>query len=115
MPHRSPDPADLFPPPQLLELAQQAGNLGIFEWYVPTDYVRLSPNLLAMQEVDAFEGGFDSWLDLLFREDRVRIAHLMRAAIADRVPNLHAEYRISNKNSDTVKWVEGRFQLLYGE
>ena len=79
------------------------------------EHVRLSPQLLALHEIGSFEGGFDEWLELLFREDRARVAHLIRNAISDRSADVRTEYRISTRGADTLKWLEGRFRFLYDD
>jgi signal transduction histidine kinase len=106
---------ELFPPEELLKLAQEAGDLGVFEWHVPTDHVRLSGHLMTLHEIDAFEGGFDDWLELLFREDRPRISHLIRTAISEGQLDVRTEYRITRKQAEGLKWLEGRFRFLYDD
>ena len=108
-------PGALFPAEDLLQLAQQAGDLGIFEWHVPAEHVRLSAHLLALHEIESFDGGFEDWIELLFREDRARISHLIRSAIRERQFDLRTEYRITGHRDETLKWLEGRFRLLYSD
>jgi hypothetical protein len=64
------------PPPQaisaneeLLNLAQEAGRMGIFEWQVPSGLIRLSPKFLSIYGLEAFDGRYQSWLKCIFRED----------------------------------------------
>ncbi len=95
--------SEFFPPEELLKLAQQAGDLGIFEWHVSAEHVRLSQQLMALHEIDSFNGGFDDWIELLFREDRPRVAHLIRTAMSDGIPDLRAEYRINRKRANALK------------
>lgn len=115
MTNRQSVPSELFPPEDLLDLAQKAGDLGILEWYVPADHVRLSGQLVSLHEIESFEGGFDDWLKLVFREDRPRIAHLIKSAIRDRQADVRTEYRITRQRADALKWLEGRFRFLYSD
>ena len=58
---------------ELLILAQEAGQLGLFEWRVQIGMVRLSPKLMSLYGLSDFDGQYESWLNCLFREDVVRI------------------------------------------
>ena len=83
---------------ELLELAQEAGRLGLFEWQVQAGTVRLSPKFLALYGLTEFDGRYESWLDRIFREDRLAasvdlIEQRVRRAgarIAGRVPHRRA-------------------------
>jgi hypothetical protein len=57
----------------LLGFAQEAGQIGIFEWQVPTGTVRLSPMGLSLYGLTEFDGRYETWRACIFREDHLRI------------------------------------------
>src|SRR5436853_4966313 len=79
---------------ELLDLAQEAGSLGIFEWQVPSGTLRLSPKFLSLYGLVDFDGRYESWLKCIFREDVPRITDLMDNAFAERAHSAQAEFRI---------------------
>lgn len=97
---------------ELLELALQAGRVGIFEWRVPAGEVRMSPQLLALFGLSDFDGRYDSWLQCVFREDQIRVSHLIENAFAERATELQAEFRTCVDNGP-LKWMEARHLIFY--
>jgi hypothetical protein len=69
---------------ELLELAQEAGNLGLFEWLVRAGTLRLSPKFLSLYGLPEFDGRYETWLSCIFREDVPRITDLIDNAFAER-------------------------------
>ena len=99
---------------ELLELAQEAGRFGIFEWHLREQWVRLSPAFLTLYGIDRFDGSYDNWLGFVFREDRPRIAHLIENAFAERASALQVEFRIVGPGSGPLRWMEARHLIFYG-
>jgi PAS domain S-box-containing protein len=104
---------EFFATGELLELAQEAGRVGIFEWHVPDDSVRLSPAFLKLYGSEKFDGRFESWLDCIFREDRPRISRMMSAAFAEHAREIQTEFRIVTAADGAVVWMEGRYLIFY--
>jgi PAS domain S-box-containing protein len=98
---------------ELLDLAQEAGRVGIFEWHVQTGAVHLSPKFLSLYGLTEFDGRYETWLGCIFREDVPRIVDLMDTAFASRQRELQAEFRIVNPADDTLKWMEARNIIFY--
>jgi PAS domain S-box-containing protein len=98
---------------ELLELAQEAGRVGIFEWNVQDGSVYLSPRFLSLYGFTGFDGRFESWLNSLYREDRVRIADLIETALAERRREWQAEFRIVTPGVGELKWMEARNVISY--
>jgi len=98
---------------ELLELAQEAGRVGIFEWHVPAAVVRLSPKILSIYGLDEFDARYESWLECVFREDRVRLGHLFEDAFASQARELQLEFRIGSDRA--LKWVEARHLIFYND
>ncbi len=108
------DEATFFATPELLELAQEAGGIGIFEWHVPQSAVRVSPKFLALYGLSEFNGGFDSWLECVFREDRPRVSHMIDTAFSECATEMLAEFRICGPGEGELRWIEGRYLISYG-
>ncbi|MEO6409925.1 MAG: ATP-binding protein [Burkholderiaceae bacterium] len=106
-------PALLVESKELLVLAQQAGRFGIFEWQVADGAVQMSPHLLTLYGLARFDGRYDSWLRCIFREDRVRLTNLIEAALADRVREVEADFRITRGDDATLRWMEARYIVFY--
>jgi PAS domain S-box-containing protein len=98
----------------LLELAQEAGGVGIFEWRVRDGLVRLSPKFLSLYGLADFDGRYESWLACIFREDRPRISHQIEATFAEQAREMQAEFRIIFAGDGRPRWIEGRYLIFYG-
>jgi len=100
---------------ELLELAQEAGHVGIFEWNIPSGTVHLSPRFLAIFGIVSFDGTFDAWLKCIHREDQVRIADLIDSTFAEKRREWQAEFRVVDPHGGDLKWMEARNVVSYGE
>src|SRR5262249_13068410 len=98
---------------ELLSLAQEAGQLGLFEWSVQAGAIGLSPRLLALYGLTEFDGRYESWLQCLFQEDVPRIVHLIENAFAERAHECNAEFRIIRRNDKALRWMEARNIVFY--
>ena len=98
---------------ELLELAQEAGRLGIFEWLVPSGAVRLSAKFRDLYGLAEFDGRYATWLESIFREDRIRVTHLIETAFGTYERELRAEFRIRRKSDDATRWIEARNVVFY--
>jgi PAS domain S-box-containing protein len=99
---------------ELLELAQEAGRVGIFEWQVPSGVVRLSPRFLALYGLTDFDGRYQTWLKSIFREDVLHVTNLFDAAFAAKDREINFEFRINVAGSGELKWIEARNLAFYG-
>jgi PAS domain S-box-containing protein len=109
---------DEQPPPlsysaELLELAQEAGRVGIFDWNVQAGSVYLSPRFLSLYGLKDFDGRYDSWLSCIHREDRVRVGDLIENALAERHREWQSEFRIVTLAGGELKWMEARNLISY--
>jgi PAS domain S-box-containing protein len=98
---------------ELLELAQEAGHLGLFEWLVQAGTLRLSPNFLSLYGLTEFDGLYETWLKCIFREDVPRIRDLIDNAFAERGRHSHAEFRIVRPCDGGLRWIEARNVIFY--
>ena len=99
---------------ELLDLAQEAGGIGIFEWRVPDSVVQVSPKFLTIYGISEFGGSFESWLNCIFREDRPRVSHMIDTAFADAAEEMRTEFRICGPAEGELRWIEGRYLISYG-
>ena len=97
----------------LLALAEEAGSLGVFEWQVQAGLVRLSPKLLALYGLSDFDGRYQSWLDSVFREDRLNVGNVIDTAFAENAREFRAEFRITRKTDQALRWIEARSIAFY--
>lgn len=97
-----------------LALALQAGKAGTFEWDIPRDSNRWSPELEALYELapGAFEETFAAWSSRVEPEDVALIEAGITTAIADRNREYHYEFRAILPDG-TRRWLAGRAQLEY--
>ncbi len=98
---------------ELLELAQEAGHLGLFEWLVQAGALRLSPKSLSLYGLPEFDGRYQTWLKCIFREDIPRFTDLIDNAFAERARHLHAEFRIVRPSDSGLRWMEARHVIFY--
>lgn len=97
----------------LLDLAQEAGRLGIFEWHVAGGVVHLSANFLTLYGLSIFDGRYLTWYESIFREDRIRVANLIEEAFEARERQLNAEFRIRRANDGVTRWIDARNIVFY--
>ncbi|MES2498499.1 MAG: PAS domain-containing protein [Pseudomonadota bacterium] len=97
----------------LLALIQDAGQVGIFQWLVPTGTVSVSEKFLALHGPEDFDGRFESWLACLDRDDRHRIVRMIDAAFAQAKREIHVEFRMTTLPGGAPRWMEGRYRIFY--
>jgi PAS domain S-box-containing protein len=98
----------------LLNLAQEAGNLGVFEWFVQAGAVQVSPKFLLLYGLEAFDGRYESWLKCVFREDKPLLLDQTERAFAAHVREPKAEFRIVRASDGALRWIESRSIVFYG-
>jgi PAS domain S-box-containing protein len=98
---------------ELLDLAQEAGRLGIFEWHVQTGTVRLSPKFLSLYGLNQFDGRYESWLACIYREDLPHIVDLLDNAFAAQTREVQFEFRIMKPDEGSLTWIEARSVVFY--
>jgi PAS domain S-box-containing protein len=100
---------------ELLDLAQEAGQLGLFEWRVQAGLIRLSPKLMELYGVSDFDGCYESWLGSLFPEDVLRVRDRIESAFAGRLREWQIEFRVCRQSDNAVRWMEARHLVAYDE
>lgn len=100
---------------ELLDLAQEAGQLGLFEWRVQAGLIRLSPKLMEIYGLNDFDGRYESWLACVFSEDVLRVRDLIEKTFANCVREWQIEFRFCRQPNQTLRWMEGRHVVFYDE
>ncbi|HEY7090334.1 MAG TPA: MASE1 domain-containing protein [Tepidisphaeraceae bacterium] len=97
---------------QRLWMALEAGQMGTWEWEIPTGHVRWSRGLEQIHGLapGQFAGTFQAFLDDVHPEDRARVQEQVARTLQERRDH-HIEYRLLPKDG-RMRWVEGRGQLV---
>jgi signal transduction histidine kinase/CheY-like chemotaxis protein len=98
---------------KLLDLAQEAGAFGIFEWRVQTGTVQLSPKVCSLYGLTDFDGQYETWLGRVFREDVARVKNDIQAAFDGHKSEVVQEFRIVRSDDQTVRWIERHGIIAY--
>ncbi|GHO87369.1 PAS domain S-box protein [Dictyobacter formicarum] len=100
---------------QRLEMAQQAGQIGTFEWLVPTNDIIWTPELEALYGLPAggFEGKYESWVQRIHPEDLERVESNLQRSIQGGAP-YHIEFRIIRPDG-SIRWMLGKGDTHYDE
>jgi len=115
LPDTSPDTFVIHESEELLELAQEAAGLGIFEWLVPAGTLKLSPKFISLYGLADFDGRYESWLKSVYREDIARVVNDIDIVFASRAREMQAEFRILSGFDGALKWMESRAIIFYDE
>ena len=94
-----------------LQIAQQAGKIGTFEWNVQTGEVACTPELVALYGLPI--GGLDiyqNWLEMLHPDDRAVTEQQVQAAVASG-EELNIEFRICRPDK-SVGWITCRAKVF---
>ena len=97
---------------ELLELAEEAGRIGIFEWVVTTGALNVSAKFLSLYGMTDFDGRYDSWLTRIYREDVPRLRDTIERALAEQATQLQVEFRIIAGDA-APRWMELRGITFY--
>ncbi|CAN5609662.1 hypothetical protein BH23PAT1_BH23PAT1_0200 [soil metagenome] len=91
-----------------LALAQQAANIGTFDWRIKTGEVMWTPEVEALYGLAAgsFEGSFSSWIKAIHPEDQKLAKTQLKAAAAEE-KELDIEFRAILPDNST-KWIATR-------
>ncbi len=94
-----------------LQMAIEAGQMGDWEWQIPSGQVRWSAALEAVHGLPpgGFGGGFDDFQRDMHPDDRERVLAHIRRCVEER-SEYRIEYRII-KPDGTQSWIEARGKL----
>ncbi len=96
-----------------LELAQQAGKIGTFEWHIQSNAVTWTAELEALYGLapGSFDGRYDGWVQALHPDDRPRVEQELQAAVTFQ-QRLDTEFRILCPSGET-RWIAARSSLFH--
>lgn len=98
-----------------LELAQQAGKIGTFEWHIPSHTVTWTSELEALYGLapGSFAGRYESWIQTLHPDDRSLTEDKFWQAIAHG-EDLDTEFRILWPTGE-LRWIAVKSSVFYDE
>lgn len=98
-----------------LELAQQAGKIGTFEWNVQSNEVAWTAELEALYGLapGSFEGHYDGWIQTLHPDDRPKLEQAIARSVQTG-ESLDTEFRIFCPNDD-VRWIAVKSSLFHDQ
>ncbi len=98
---------------QRLELAQQAGKIGTFEWNIQSNEVTWTAELEALygQAPGSFDGKSANWLQTLHPDDRAKTEQELRQAVKVG-QGLDTEFRIICPNGE-IRWIAVKSSLFH--
>jgi len=99
----------------MLEFAQNAGKIGIFEWLVDTDQIIWSKELNTLYGLapGSFGGKYEDLLNMVHPRDRIRIIDEL-SRIVEEKEGRDTEFRILRKDG-SVRWISLRCNLISDE
>lgn len=97
---------------QRLELAQQVGNVGTFEWDVRTGRLKWTDELASLYGIrlENFAGTYDAWLRLVHPDDLEPLVR-EQAAVMGEDRDFSSEFRIVRPDG-AVRWIAARSRLF---
>lgn len=89
-----------------LELAQEAGKVGVFEWDVPTGTMHWSPQLQRMHALEPgeFERTYDGWTRFIDPQDLSFVEQAVSRSFEKRLHELRITYRVI-RNDGVLRWM----------
>jgi PAS domain S-box-containing protein len=95
-----------------LNLALAAAHAGSFDWDIGNNRIQWSPELQQLYGIcpGEFDGSFETWLSLVFPDDRHWLTTAVNEAL--RTGDFDAEYRIKRPSDGHVRWVSARAKVL---
>ncbi len=96
-----------------LRLAQQSGNVGVWDWSPQTGETTCSSQMRRIYGVKGEMGGYEDWRKRVHPDDIVRVEAERDQAVSRRKP-FDLEFRIFHSSGE-VRWINARGGAIYGE
>jgi PAS domain S-box-containing protein len=98
---------------ELLRLAVDAGQFGVWDWDLSRERLTWSPEILALAGIGAedFDGTYQAFEEVLHPDDRRRVWEEIARAMTSS-GEFRSEYRFVQPGGD-VRWITGRGKFLY--
>ncbi|MDQ6626621.1 MAG: ATP-binding protein, partial [Verrucomicrobiota bacterium] len=98
-----------------LDLAQQAGQIGVFDWEIPTGQLiwTAEEQRIFGLTPGSFEGTIEGWATRVLPEDAERMQREMQAAMEQRDPQMNFSFRIFSPQG--VRSIDGAARFTYSD
>jgi len=96
-----------------LNLALEAGGMGLWSWHIASGYVRWSEEVAALFGLapDEFEGTLEAYKELVHPDDLDDVEAALSAALA-KAPSTYQVVHRMTRPDGAVHWIEGRGRVL---
>jgi PAS domain S-box-containing protein len=100
----------------LINLAQEAGHVGFFQYQFEPDVLTWTPGLAKLFGFQLAEAAspLDEWLRRIDRADRARVEHALRRLVEKRQERETVDYRVTHADGN-VRWLSSRVLLSFDD
>lgn len=100
-----------------LNLAQEAGEIGTFDWDIQTGKVIWNENLELIYGLPpgGFGGKSENWQEHVHPEDLTRCEAEIAESIKERRPGWQAEYRMFRADTNALRWIYAKARFFFDE
>jgi PAS domain S-box-containing protein len=100
-----------------LILAQEAGQIGSFDWNIETGVTVRTEQLEAIFgfEKGRFGGNVASWQERVHEDDLPHLQESLAYTMANQIQEWVVEYRIFRADNCEMRWIEAKARLFYNE
>ena len=100
----------------LINLAQEAGHVGFFQYQFEPDVLNWTPGLAKLFGFQLAEAAspLDEWLRRIDRVDRTRVEHTLRRLVEQRQERETIDYRVTHADGN-VRWLSSRVLLSFDD
>jgi len=101
---------------EVLRLSQKVGKVGTFDWDIRTSKVFWSDNCedIFGAAPGSFDGTLEYWRKCVHPQDLPEVEAKREQALAQKARDFSVECRVTAYDG-SIKWIESRTQLFYGE
>ena len=68
-----------------------------------------------MYGLDEFDGRYDSWIATVYREDKIRLQHVIAKALEAKLREFELDFRIIRPKDNELRWIHARRLPFYDE
>jgi len=113
-PHTRPEgSAESLPDQESINLALQAGEVGIWSWGIKSNRIQWSGNLARIHGIRAedFDGTFAAFQKDIHPEDVQEVLSAIQESVRTRKP-YHAHYRLAPRDNRDERWLESMAAVI---
>jgi len=98
-----------------LNMAMQAGGIGISDWYIRDDLLVWSEKYTDIYGLPSSKtcGRYEDWRKRVYPEDLPAAESLIWGTFEKKLPHWHVEYRIVKADDGEVRWIESNHRVFY--